>query len=41
MKRTIIASSKKHTSKSRKRGYRVGLSMLKSHKSLMEGLKNK
>lgn len=41
MKRVVIASSKKDTSPSRKAGYDAGVKMLKNHKSLMEGLKNK
>lgn len=41
MKRTVIASSKKNVSSSRKAGYDVGMKMLKTHKLLMEGLKNK
>ena len=41
MKKTVITSSKKNTSPSRKAGYDVGIKMMKTHKSLMEGLKNK
>ena len=41
MKRTVIASSKKTLSPSRKAGYNAGIKMLKTHRSLMEGLKNK
>ena len=41
MKKTVIASSRKNSSPSRKAGYDVGIKMLKTHRSLMEGLKNK